>query len=143
MYRDYCNPTFGCYHYLGGATELPGGSIVAAGYYENIEESKVYGLLIKLDKNGCMDTLCGVDGTYESELASKIKVYPNPASDVLTVNNPIGNYIEIFDMEGRLVRSERVSGDTQTISLEGIAPGPYVVRMQEKTLRVSYQIIKI
>lgn len=143
MYRDYCNPTFGCYHYLGGVTELPGGSIVAAGYYENIEESKVYGLLIKLDKNGCMDTLCGVDGTYESELASKIKVYPNPASDVLAVNNPIGNSIEIFDMEGRLVRSERVNGDTQTISLEGIASGAYVVRMQEKTLRVSYQIIKI
>jgi len=31
---------------------------------------------------------------------------------------------------------------TQMISLQGIPPSAYVVRMQEKTLRVSYQIIK-
>ncbi len=142
-YLDNCEPVEDCEQYLGGVTELPGGSVVAAGYVENFAEGKAYGLLIKLDKNGCIDTLCsGTTGTYEVELVSKIKVYPNPTSDMVTIRNPIGNVIEIFDLAGRLVRSERVSGDTQMISLQGIPPSAYVVRMQEKTLRVSYQIIK-
>jgi hypothetical protein len=76
-------------------------------------------------------------------LASKIKVYPNPTSDIITITNPIGSVIEVFDMTGRLLRSESVNGGAQTISLQGVPPGAYVVRMQNKTLRVSYQIIKI
>jgi hypothetical protein len=32
-------------------------------------------------------------GTEETEKVSKIKVFPNPASEVLTINNPIGEYI--------------------------------------------------
>jgi hypothetical protein len=140
---DNCAPVEDCEQYLGGVAELPSGSIVAAGYVENFAEGKAYGLLIKLDKNGCIDTLCsGTTGTYDVELASKIKIYPNPSTDIITISNPIGDVIEIFDMTGRLIRSEQVSGDTQTISLQGIPTGAYVVRMQEKTLRVSYKIIK-
>lgn len=140
---DNCKPVEDCEQYLGGVAELPSGSVVAAGYVVNFAEGKAYGLLIKLDKNGCVDTLCsGTTGTYDVELASKIKIYPNPSSNIITISNPIGDVIEVFDMTGRLIRSELVSGDTQTISLQGIPTGAYVVRMQEKTLRVSYKIIK-
>ena len=143
-YLNHCEPLEDCDQVIGGLTELPGGSVVAAGYVENFAEGKVYGLLIKLDKNGCIDTLCSsTTGTYEVELASKIKVYPNPTSDIITITNPIGSVIEVFDMTGRLLRSESVNGGAQTISLQGVPPGAYVVRMQNKTLRVSYQIIKI
>jgi hypothetical protein len=144
QFMNNCEPIEHCDQVLGGVTELPGGSIVAAGYVENFAEGKAYGLLIKLDKNGCIDTLCSsTTGTYEVELASKIKVYPNPTSDIITITNPIGSTIEVFDMTGRLVRSESVNGGVQTVSLQGVPSGAYVVRMQEKTLRVSYQIIKI
>jgi hypothetical protein len=140
---DNCEPIEDCEQYLGGVAELPSGSVVAAGYVENFAEGKAYGLLIKLDKNGCIDTLCsGTTSTYEVELASKIKIYPNPTSDQITISNPIGEVIEIFDMTGQLVRSQRINGDTQMVSLQGVLPGAYVVRMQEKTLRVSYKIIK-
>jgi hypothetical protein len=142
-YIDNCEPIEDCQQFLGGVAELPSGSVVAAGYVENFAEGKAYGLIIKLNKNGCIDTLCsGTTGTYDVELASKIKIYPNPSSDIITISNPIGDVIEIFDMTGRLIRSERVNGNTQTISLQGIPSGAYVVRMQEKTLRVSYKIIK-
>ena len=90
-----------------------------------------------------MDTLCkGQIGTHETELASKIKVYPNPASDILTINNPIGEQIEIFDMEGRLIQTEAVNNETQTIQIQGLPSGIYMLRMREKTLQVSYKIIK-
>lgn len=143
-YFDSCEPFLGCYHYLGGVAELPSGSIVAAGYYENLDEGKTHGLLIKLDKNGCLDTLCGGGeiGTYEIELASRIKVFPNPTSDLLNIRNPIGEQIELFDMKGRLVQTVQVQGESQTLNIHDLPAGTYVVKMQEKTLRVSYKIIK-
>ena len=143
-YRDYCDPFLGCDHYLGGVTELPGGSIVAAGYYEDLAEAKAYGLLIKLDKNGCLDTLCGAGwiGTAETERVSRIKVYPNPVSNILTIDNPIGERIELFDLFGKLVRTVPVQAENQSINISDLPVGAYLVRMQEKTLRVSYKVIK-
>ena len=144
MHRDYCEPLFGCAHHLGGVTELPGGSIVAAGYYENIDEGKTYGLLIKLDRNGCIDTLCtGTVGVRETETASKIKVYPNPANSVITISNPIGQQIELTDMTGRQVRTVPVQGENQSVNISDLPAGTYILRMQDKTLRVSYRIIKM
>ncbi|MEY3239977.1 MAG: hypothetical protein RIR11_1415 [Bacteroidota bacterium] len=143
-YLDNCEPIEDCEQYLGGITELPGGSTVAAGYVQNFAEGKVYGLLIKVDKNGCIDTLCsGTTGTYEVEAVSKIKVYPNPTSDILNISNPIGEKIEIFDISGKLVRTIPVQNETQSINIHDLPIGAYIVRMQEKALRVSYKIIKI
>jgi hypothetical protein len=117
---------------------------VAAGYVENFAEGKVYGLLIKLDKNGCIDTLCSsTTETYEVDMASKIKVYPNPTSYILNISNPIGEKVEIFDIFGKLVRTIPVQNETQSINIHDLPVGAYIVRMQEKTLRVSYKIIKI
>jgi hypothetical protein len=97
-----------------------------------------------VDKNGCIDTLCsGTTGTYEVEAVSKIKVYPNPTSDILNISNPIGEKIEIFDISGKLVRTIPVQNETQSINIHDLPIGAYIVRMQEKALRVSYKIIKI
>jgi hypothetical protein len=131
--------------FLGGVAELPSGSVVAAGYVEDYSTNKTEGLIIKLGRNGCMDTLCntGWIGTAETEKVSKIKVFPNPAREVLTINNPIGERIEVFDMAGKLVRTVSAQGEKQPIPIHDLPPGAYIVRMQEKTLRVSYKIIKI
>lgn len=147
-YRDYCTPLFGCNQNLGGVVELPSGSVVAAGYSENFEENWTYGVLLKVDKNGCMDTLCSqsigqAGNTYDLDKLAAIRVFPNPVSAFLTVTNPIGEHIDLLDLNGRVIRSVMVSDEIQTIPMSDIPPGAYVVRMQEKTLRVSYKIIKI
>lgn len=143
-FHDSYAPVFDGDSYLGGVVELPSGSVVAAGYVEDYNLNKAHGLLIKLDKDGCLDTLCGggMIGTYETELINKVKIYPNPASDIIYINNPIGEHIEIWDMAGRLMRKEQVGGEIQTISIRNIPAGAYIIRMQEKALHVSYQIIK-
>lgn len=134
---------FGGDSYLGGIVELPSGSIVAAGYLEDYANNKAHGLIIKLDKNGCIDTLCGGSiGTYESDLVSKIKIYPNPTSDILTISNPIGDRIEIFDIAGKLVLFASVSEQEQTLGTHDLSAGVYLVKMQEKNIRVTYKIIK-
>jgi Secretion system C-terminal sorting domain len=143
-FNDYCNPAYGCYEYLGGVTELPNsGSVFAAGYYIDADAYKTYGLIIKLSKNGCIDSLCtGTNSTYEAAVVLRIKVYPNPASDLLHISNPIGERVELWDMEGRLVHIEQVKGEQVTIRIHDLPTGAYVVRMEEPKLRVSYQIVK-
>ncbi|MBX2929317.1 MAG: T9SS type A sorting domain-containing protein [Saprospiraceae bacterium] len=144
-YLDHCDPFFGCQHFLGGIAELPGGSIVAAGLYENLVEDKSHGLLIKVDKNGCIDTLCGnfIIGTREAEIVSKIKVFPNPTSDFIKIGYPIGDRIEVVDLNGKVVQSMHTNQSTeQEINIQHLPKGVYIVRMQEKALRVSYKIIK-
>jgi Secretion system C-terminal sorting domain len=128
--------------FLGGVVELPSGSVVAAGYSEDYTISKSYGLLIKLDKNGRMDTL-GMISTYETDLASKIKVYPNPSNSIINIENPIGEKIEIYDMEGRKVRECRITSDAQVIDVSNLSTGTYHLKMSDKKLRVTYPIIKI
>jgi Secretion system C-terminal sorting domain len=142
-YLNFCEPVEDCEQLMGGIVELPSGSLVAAGYIENFAEGKAYGLLIKLDKNGCLDTSCsGTTGTYEAEVVSKIKVYPNPSSDLINISNPIGSHIELWDMTGHLIRSVPVQGELTTLRLHDLPAGAYIVRMQDKKLRVSYQVIK-
>lgn len=141
MYRDYCE--LGCYHFLGGVTELPSGSVVAAGYSENLDEAKTYGLIIKLDKNGCIDTLCGsMVSTFETALVGKIKVYPNPTSNIINITNPIGESIEIFDIQGKKVKDVIINKSQQAIDIQELPKGVYVLKMHEKTLHVTYKIIK-
>lgn len=141
MYRDYCE--LGCYHFLGGVTELPSGSVVAAGYSENLDEAKTYGLIVKLDKNGCIDTLCrGMVSTFETALVIKIKVYPNPTSDIINITNPIGGNIEIFDIQGKKVKDVIINKSQQAIDIQELPKGMYVLKMHEKTLHVTYKIIK-
>lgn len=55
-------------------------------------------------------------------------VFPNPAKDFVFVNtdNPQEQKFEIYDLNGRLVKSEAIRIEKQKINLEGIAPGFYI-----------------
>jgi hypothetical protein len=59
-------------------------------------------------------------------------VYPNPASAFVTLSLPEGAHDEIarlFDLTGREVGSWVVNEGEQTIGLDGLAEGVYVIRL--------------
>jgi hypothetical protein len=142
-YFDDCEPFLNCDNFLGGVVEIPSGSVFAAGYTVNYETAKTSGVLIKLDKNGCMDTLCGgMIGTVESELVGRIKVFPNPTSDIINVSNPIGEQIDLYDISGKKVKVVTVNNAQQTIDIHELPTGVYLLNMHEKTLHVTYKIMK-
>jgi hypothetical protein len=82
------------------------------------------------DGNGCTAFSSGypvniVTGT-EILSAAAVKIYPNPASDVLHITTPVKVHVVISSMEGRvLVRSN----DTNTVNIEQLEPGMYLVSM--------------
>lgn len=73
------------------------------------------------------------DGDGKSILAEMaLGVYPNPATDELTIvlSDPVENArYNIQDLQGRIIRQGLFQGQRTTVTVRGLAPGPYLVRL--------------
>ncbi|MCF8245823.1 MAG: T9SS type A sorting domain-containing protein [Saprospiraceae bacterium] len=69
---------------------------------------------------------CGVAANGEREVLP-ISIFPNPASDFLTVENSAGGSLQLrlYDGLGRAVRSFQVEGERAVLSLNGLPTGWY------------------
>jgi hypothetical protein len=75
--------------------------------------------------------------TFEKSLSSiktieaqKIAVYPNPATDFITINGlQINETIRLFDLNGRLFISRKAASESETVSVSHLPAGLYVVRI--------------
>ena len=68
-----------------------------------------------------------------NQLASQLHVYPNPATDKVSVE--ADGCVEMYDMYGRRLSSSNVRGCT-TISLDGMPAGIYLLRCGGATTRI-------
>ncbi len=71
-----------------------------------------------------------ISSGIESEFASQISVYPNPATDFVTVTVPNGSEkISIVNMVGQVVNEMNVDSETTTINIENLEAGVYFVKI--------------
>lgn len=69
-----------------------------------------------------------VSGLNEAENGG-ITLYPNPATNLVSLNNAeMGSVVELIDVQGRVLKSFVVNSTSQTIDLQGIESGLYVVK---------------
>ncbi|GGG06310.1 hypothetical protein GCM10011344_03490 [Dokdonia pacifica] len=64
---------------------------------------------------------------------STIRIYPNPATDVITVtfSNPtISDTLRVFDITGKLVKSVGVQQTETTIPMSNLTAGVYLVQLE-------------
>lgn len=66
-------------------------------------------------------------GTVETD---NIAIYPNPATDYVTISNSNGAYALLFGMDGSLKRRMLVNGNEFRMNLNGIASGNYLLVIQ-------------
>ncbi len=132
--------------YLHSAIELPSGSIIAAGYYSSLADTKDWGVLIKVDKNGCVDTInCSPITSTIAPIAQEvgeIKVYPNPASSVVHFDSPESSSwdrIELFDYIGRRMGE---ASNTNQMDIGGLPAGVYFVRLWRSNRSATKKLIK-
>ena len=72
----------------------------------------------------------GTIGIFENNIKS-LKVYPNPVSSVLNVDLKTGlNYIEIFDMNGKLLVTTQTSNDKFSINVSDYVVGLYLIKIK-------------
>jgi hypothetical protein len=77
-------------------------------------------------------SLVGID--EDSEIAQGVDVFPNPATERVTftsTNSAILTY-EVYDVNGRLVRTAQVNDNTAVMDRQGLKAGAYSVQLRLK-----------
>ena len=78
-------------------------------------------------------TVCTMPAVAVADLEADkvIKMYPNPAQNELFIEKSDAKsaMIDLYDMQGKLLRSYKGSGYTIKLDLRGITPGMYLVKM--------------
>jgi hypothetical protein len=64
----------------------------------------------------------------DAAAALALSLYPNPATGAATVETAQPTRLRLFDLAGRLVRTEAAPARTRRLDLRGLAPGLYVVQ---------------
>ena len=73
-----------------------------------------------------------------------LKVYPNPANNVITVTNKnaIEN-IEVANLLGQKVLSQKVNAESTQIDVSGLAAGTYILNVQlQNGTTTSVKVVK-
>jgi hypothetical protein len=98
---------------------------------------------------GCKDTsntlLFLIEDVAELE-NTILKLYPNPAHDVLVVNtNTTSDYsIEIFDVNGKRVKqfNNTLNNNEMSLDVADVAKGLYILRLQSKGQTTVRRFVK-
>ena len=78
--------------------------------------------------------------------STKIKIHPNPTTDLLTITNEEGfanGTITITDMSGKRVLSQKVySGTSEVVKVNTLNNGTYLIQIQNKGTNFNSKFIK-
>jgi hypothetical protein len=74
---------------------------------------------------------------------NKIKVYPNPASDFLTIENGLNHIVKICNITGDIVFQQILFSDSYQIDIKKFLPGVYIIYVENANSSNSYKLIKI
>ncbi|MEX1001526.1 MAG: DUF4465 domain-containing protein [Crocinitomicaceae bacterium] len=69
----------------------------------------------------------GAEGIFEKEIA-EILPYPNPTTGDVQIPTPVGAQLELYDMNGRLVKSEIASSTKTSWNIGGLDKGIYLLK---------------
>jgi hypothetical protein len=75
--------------------------------------------------------------------ANSLRIFPNPASTVLNVSleGTAATAAELLDAQGRAVRTAQPAASTFSLSLEGLAPGLYTLRLATPQGTLAQRVI--
>jgi hypothetical protein len=84
----------------------------------------------------------------DSWLAGSVALYPNPAKEVVNVQCTMNNVqwdnatVEVFDVYGKLLQTERMTSEITTLNVSGLADGMYFVRVTTEEGMVTKTFVK-
>ncbi|WP_010178017.1 T9SS type A sorting domain-containing protein [Aquimarina agarilytica] len=112
------------------------------------EEGKGFASTVTDIKNGvkvtvetdCVNTLSAND--FELTIG-KVNIYPNPFTDVLTIDVPKKKLTyQIFDLKGQRFEEGVLNEEQTKVNLENLAPGVYFIALKQKETSLE-KVIKI
>ena len=77
---------------------------------------------------------------------TNINIFPNPIENELTITvdgSTQGMTYQIFDLNGRLLQTERLNSETTTVNVQGLRAGTYVLNINQDGQQIrSFRIVK-
>lgn len=143
-FREYGKPDF--FEYSYGSYIAKDGGIVITGRYENLYNPfyDVQTYVMKLDDCGCLvpncDPNCIASGISESKKQNEINVYPNPATNKLSIESTqdIKTYI-IYNLLGE----KQLEGSyNSSIDISILAQGMYLIQLKSESTFSTSKFIK-
>lgn len=132
----------------GGCTTCPSISIITKNLGEELKSTVVY-------DGGCTDIIVYTFFTYKASCdtatgfgtppASRLKIYPNPVQDKLTIsglNDEEVKSIEIYGTSGALVYQRHSPAIRFTIDMEGMASGMYYLKINTVSGTITKKITR-
>jgi len=111
-------------------------------------------IMIKAHDNYFLDvakgkiSITGSSAISEEKILTDLKVYPNPATDILNISfeliNPKETQLRMYDVSGRMIYSQNFEKDRKInhyISLAGYSKGIYFLRIETGLQAVTRKII--
>ena len=82
--------------------------------------------------------------TSDFEYSSKLTVYPNPSSDIFTINTDSRGTIVVYDLIGKIIKSENIDLGITKLDLSNYPRGLYLMKVtndnnQTKTMKLIKQ----
>lgn len=74
-------------------------------------------------------TMDGTTDVTTPTLSLQTVLYPNPATDFITVRTAVGSTIELFTIEGSIVYSSETVSETTTVTVAQLPAGRYIARI--------------
>lgn len=141
----FWHPDCGSENYLGGVAVLPSGSIIAAGYANSNcfpPTPRSYGWILKISTDGCIDTLCSMANSQNPQPVKEIKIFPNPTTGLMNIENSNHYEAEVYDLFGRQVY--RAAGLNSQIDITFLPDGVYILKIfdKENKLEIVNKIMK-
>jgi Secretion system C-terminal sorting domain len=129
--------------------------------YLNLKEGKNTSIaLADITNDGRLDMMIGNDaggisyfkGTFpvsvgpEYEKLEGINLYPNPTKELLTIdlgtNNLKNASLQVLDLLGKTITTQKVSASKTTINLNGLSQGVYLVKFSSELGSKVFKVLK-
>ena len=79
-----------------------------------------------------------------TRILEQLRVYPNPAKEFITIESESAGdlKVEIYDSQGKFVKSEIISNSNDQIAIHAISAGIYFVKISKENMVIYKSIIK-
>lgn len=109
--------------------------------FHNISPIGTAGTLLFIDSLSITATPLGVN----SFSANDVLIYPNPANNIISISNSLNTVfesIEMTDLNGRVVKSEKINAPEAQISISDLSVGVYLMKIKTGQGIATKKVIK-
>jgi hypothetical protein len=90
----------------------------------------------------CVRNVDGATSINNSSIENNINIYPNPASDFIRISTEDIYNIQIMDISGKVLVQTQMFDNTETININILNSGIYIMKLYNDKETISKKIIK-